>query len=99
MSTIAMSGRSRSTACTSASRSGDCVDDLEAVVAQQPREPVAQQREVLGDHHAHGITARTVVGPPPGLVTTSVPSSASTRWRSPPQSGACRDRRRRARRR
>ena len=29
--------------------------------------PVAQQREVLGDHDAHGSSARTVVGPPAGL--------------------------------
>ena len=42
-------------------------DDLEAVVAQQPRQPVAQQREVLGDHDPHGSTARSVVGPPGGL--------------------------------
>src|SRR5438874_1219699 len=38
-------------------------DDLEPVVAQEPRQPVAEQREVLRDHDAHGITALTVVGP------------------------------------
>ena len=32
-------------------------DDVEAVVAQQPRQAVAQQCEILGDHDAHGITA------------------------------------------
>ena len=42
-------------------------DDLEAAVAQQAVEPVAQQREVLGDHDAHGSSARTSVGPPGGL--------------------------------
>src|SRR5262249_43216654 len=58
-------------------------DDVEAVVAQQPRQPVAQQREILRDHDPHGITALIVVGPPAGLVTSSDPSSASTRRRSP----------------
>ena len=41
-------------------------DHVEAVVPQQPRQPVAQEREVLGDHDAHGSSARTVVGPPVG---------------------------------
>src|SRR5207302_8568248 len=58
-------------------------DDVETVVAKQAREAVAQEREVLRDHDAHGITARIVVGPPAGLVTASVPSSASTRRASP----------------
>ena len=58
-------------------------DDVEAVVAQQPGQAVAQQREVLGDHNAQGITALIVVGPPAGLTTTSRPSSASTRRASP----------------
>ena len=39
-------------------------DDVEAVVAQQPRQAVAQEREIFGDHDPHGITARIVVGPP-----------------------------------
>src|SRR5262249_57681056 len=62
---------------------GDGADDLESVVTQQAGQPVAEQREVLGDHYAHGRTARTVVGPPTGLVTSSVPSTASTRRASP----------------
>src|SRR5262249_29142041 len=71
----------------------DCVDervavrhrrcDVEAVVAEQSCESVAQQGEVLGDHDAHGSSALIVVGPPSGLVTASVPSSASTRRLSP----------------
>ena len=83
MSTIATSGRSSSTARTSASPSVDGRDDVEPVVAQEPRQAVAQQREILGDHDPHGITARTVVGPPAGLEISSVPSSASTRRARP----------------
>ena len=58
-------------------------DDLAAVVLEQAREAVAQQREVLGDHDAHGSSARRIVGPPAGLDRNSVPSSASTRLRRP----------------
>ena len=47
--------------------------DLEAAVLEQADEPLAEQREVLGDHDAHGISARTIVGPPSGLVTTQRP--------------------------
>ena len=79
MSTIAMSGRSRSTACTSASPSPTAATTSMPVVAQQPRQPVAQQREILGDHGAHGSTASITVGPPAGLASRSEPSSASTR--------------------
>ena len=57
--------------------------DVDVVLAQQRDDPLAQQRLVLGDHDPHGSSARIVVGPPGGLVTVSVPSSASTRWRSP----------------
>ena len=38
-------------------------DHVEAVVPEQPREPVAQEREVFGDYDPHGSSARTVVGP------------------------------------
>ncbi len=108
MSTTATSGRSRATASSSASAVADRREDLEAVVAQEPLQAVAQQRQILGDHNAHrrrpglarrrvvhvyphGICARTVVGPPLGLITTSVPSSACTRRRnpsSPPPAGS-----------
>src|SRR5207244_717859 len=57
----------------------DGCNHVEAVVAQQPRQPVAQQREVFGDHYSHGSSVRTVVGPPWGLSSASVPSRASTR--------------------
>ena len=62
---------------------GDGVDDREAVVAQQPGEPVAEQREVFGDQDSHGSSARSVVPPSDGLTMSSVPSSASTRRRRP----------------
>ena len=45
--------------------------------------PVAQQREVLGDHDAHGTSARSDGRAAGGLATRSVPSSASTRLRRP----------------
>ncbi len=38
---------------------GDGRHDLDPVVAQQTGEAVAQQREVLGDHYAHGSSAWT----------------------------------------
>src|SRR5581483_1529402 len=62
---------------------GDGGDDVEAVVAQKPREAVAKEREVLRDHDPHGSSALTTVGPPGGLTTANVPSSASTRCRRP----------------
>src|SRR5262249_36321081 len=58
-------------------------DDLEAVVAQEALQAVAQEREVLGDHYPHGMSALISVGPPSGLATRSVPSSASIRRRRP----------------
>src|SRR3954451_23158063 len=71
----------------------DCVDervavlhrihDVEVVVAEEARQPVAEQCEVLGDHDAHGITARTIVPPPARLSTASMPSSAPTRRSRP----------------
>jgi hypothetical protein len=36
---------------------GDRVDDVEAVVAQESAQPVAQEREVFGDQDAHGSSA------------------------------------------
>ena len=58
-------------------------DDVDALLAQERDEPLAQQRLVLDDHHPHGSSARTVVPPPAGLETDRVPSSAATRWRRP----------------
>ena len=46
-------------------------DDVDVGVAQQRHDPLAQQREVLGDHDPHGSSARTVVPRPLGLVTVS----------------------------
>ena len=61
MSTIAMSGPLEQHGVHERVAVADRGDDVEAVVAQQAREPVAQEREILGDHDPHGITARTVV--------------------------------------
>ena len=83
MSTIAMSGRSRRAAWTSASPSATASTTSNPLSREQARQPVAQQGEILGDQDAHGSSARTVVGPPGGLVTVSRPSSASTRRRRP----------------
>src|SRR5262249_37054857 len=58
-------------------------DDVEPVVAEEAREAVAEECEVLCDHDPPGIPARTVVGPPGGLVTSRLPSSACTRLTSP----------------
>src|SRR3954451_13889399 len=61
------------------------IDDVEVVVAEEARQPVAEEREIFCDHDTHGITARTTVPPPTLLFTSSVPSSAPTR-RSRPRS-------------
>ena len=81
---MASSGRSRRTAWTSASASVDRRDDLEAVVAQQPGETVAEEREILGDHDAHGSSALTVVGPAGGALDRERPVE---RLDPPPQPG------------
>ena len=39
-------------------------DDVDALLAQQRDDALAQQRLVLDDHHPHGSSARTVVPPP-----------------------------------
>ena len=74
-------------------------DDLDLVVAQEAGQAVAQQREILGDHGAHGSTASITVGPPSGLAIRSEPSSASTRCRSPWRPASGLGQRRRVRRR
>src|SRR3954469_7145840 len=61
----------------------DLGDDLDAVVAEQPRDPLTDQRRVVGDHDPHGSSARMVVPCPPGLSTASVALSASRRSRRP----------------
>src|SRR5262245_52155321 len=58
-------------------------DHLEAALGQQPRQPVAQQHRVLGDHDSHGSSTPMTVGPPGGLSIVSVPSTAAARCASP----------------
>src|SRR5690349_20717362 len=50
---------------------------------EQQLQPRRQQHVVLGDHHPHGSSTAIVVGPPAGLSTSTVPSSASARRRIP----------------
>ena len=57
----------------------DAADDLVAGVLEQPREPLAQQHRVLGDHDAHGSSTAIRVPTPAGLSTASVPPWAATR--------------------
>ncbi|MFL6072075.1 MAG: hypothetical protein ACJ73S_01510 [Mycobacteriales bacterium] len=57
--------------------------DLVLLAGQQQLEPGGQQDVVLGDHHPHGTSTVTAVGPPAGLVTSIVPSSARARRRMP----------------
>src|SRR5580765_8388886 len=58
-------------------------DDLDSPIAEDARDPLAQQDAVLGDHHSHGISALTRVPPPCGLQTRSRPPSASMRSARP----------------
>ena len=58
-------------------------DDVEAGLAEQQRDPFAQQHRVVGDHYAHGISALSRVPPAGGLQIFRRPSSASTRSASP----------------
>ena len=58
-------------------------DDLDADVGQQAHQPAAQQHRVLGDQDAHGSSRTTEVGPPGGLSTWTVPSTALARSRRP----------------
>src|SRR5215218_7551176 len=58
-------------------------DHLESVLAQQALEPFSQQDAVLGDHDAHGISARSRVPPPLGLQIRSRPPRTSTRSARP----------------
>jgi hypothetical protein len=45
-------------------------------IYEQQHQPLAEQRVVLGDHHAHGSSASMMAGPPIGLVTPSVARAA-----------------------
>src|SRR5262249_47443620 len=58
-------------------------DHIEASLAEQARQPLAQQDAVFGDDYAHGISARTRVPPASGLQTRSLPPKASTRSARP----------------
>src|SRR6516164_7642920 len=57
--------------------------DLEACLLEQPGQALAQDDGVVGDYYSHGNSARKMVPRPRGLVTVSVPPSASTRSVSP----------------
>ena len=54
-------------------------DHVETVLPEQLRQAVPEEEEVFGDDNAHGISMRTVVGPPGGLCTAMVPSNAASR--------------------
>ena len=82
-STMARSGSCSSTAAMQRVGVADRGDDLVAGVGEQRREALAQQDEVLGDHDAHGSSARTRSARPPGCRRPASPSSASTRCASP----------------
>ena len=58
-------------------------DDLEAGFLEQAGEALAQDHGVVGQHYAHGISARSVVPRPGGLETVKLPPSASMRSASP----------------
>ena len=50
---------------------GGLGDHVDTGIAEQGREPVADQQAVIGDHDAHGITAEIVVPVPSGLLIRS----------------------------
>src|SRR3954447_26545140 len=58
-------------------------DDVEAGLAEQPHDALAQENIIVGDDHPHGRSARIVVPSPGRLVTWRRPSSASTRSANP----------------
>ena len=58
-------------------------DDLEPAVGERPGQPGLEQDGVLGDHDPHGSSTVMVVGPPGGLSTAKVPSTAAARWANP----------------
>ena len=60
-STSARSGRCSTIAVDERRAGVDGGDDLPPAVAQQAGQALAQERQVLGDHDAHGSSARIVV--------------------------------------
>src|SRR5215218_3669088 len=58
-------------------------DHFEPRLLEQPHDPFAEEDRVVGDDYPHGITARTTVPSPSGLITSSRPSSAATRSARP----------------
>ena len=85
MSTIATSGSSRSTSREQpAGVAGRLAADSTPASRQQPREALAEQRRVVGDHDAHGIsTCRHVSRRRAGCRPAARPSSARARSASP----------------
>ena len=73
MSTIAMSGGSASMAASSSLAVSGLGGDLEPGLAEQRGDPLADEQVVVRDHDPHGSSAQTVVPPPGGLTTRSVP--------------------------
>src|SRR5215212_11629796 len=58
-------------------------DDLDPGFGQEAAQALAQQDRVVGDHGAHGISARTTVPAPGAPVTCRRPSTAPTRSARP----------------
>src|SRR5882724_12283755 len=56
---------------------------IEPAVGQQLGETLPQQHRVLSYHDSHGNSTVMIVGPPGGLSTMSVPSTAAARCASP----------------
>ena len=82
-STIATSGACSPTLAIELLGVARLADDVEARLAEQQRDALAQEHRVVGQHYAHGISALSRVPPAGGLQTFRRPSSASTRSASP----------------
>src|SRR6187455_670776 len=57
----------------------DAGDDRVTGILEQPRDPLAEEHGVVGDHDSHGSATSTRVPRPRGLETASVPPWAATR--------------------